>query len=261
MVVAGAGTPTTSKADILRTGAARRLRELPGGTAVLEHLKGRLQSRRSHSQFGEDLHLRTYYDRLAYERGVTVSGGCVVDIGAFRPIVHSNSYLFHRLGWRCVNIDPTPGFRRRFDQVRPSDVNLEIGIAPEVGRATFFLFGTPSVWNTLDAASAAHAVRITGVTPRQIPVTLSRLDTVLDQHLGGHPFEILLVDAEGYDVEILRSGDFSRHRPRVVLIEVAGVSAGTLAANPVVRFLEPHGYTLHSWINPNLMLVREDSTL
>ncbi len=261
MVAFEAGAIPTSRTELLRTGATRRLREVPGGAAVLEHLKGRLQSRRSHSQFGEDLHLRTYYDRLAYERGVAVSTGCVVDIGAFRPIVHSNSYLFHRLGWRCINIDPTPGFRRRFDQVRPSDVNLEIGVAPEAGEATFFLFGMPSVWNTLDPDSAAHAARLTGITPRQVPVTLSRLDTVLDRHLDGAAFEILLIDAEGYDVEILRSGDFSRHRPRVVLIEATDISGATLAGHRVVRFLEPYGYALHSWINPNLMLVREDSTL
>ena len=109
--------------------------------------------------------------------------------------------------------------------------------------------------------SAAHAARVTGVTPLQVPVTLSRLDTVLDRHLDGAAFEILLVDAEGYDVEILRSGDFARHRPRVVLIEATDISGGTLAGHRVVRFLEPYGYTLHSWINPNLMLVREDSTL
>ena len=84
---------------------------------------------------------------------------------------------------------------------------------------------------------------------------------MLDAHLGATPLEMLLIDAEGYDIEILRSCDFSRHRPRVVLIEVAGLSADTLASSPVVLHLREAGYAVHSWINPNLMLVREDSLL
>lgn len=174
-------------------------------------------------------------------------------------MVWSNSYFFYKKRWHGINIDPTPGFKRQFDRVRPRDVNLELGIAPEPGSAVLFLFGVPSVWNTFDGESAEHASHVTGIKPREVPVTLSRLDTILDQHLKGAPLELLLIDAEGYDIEILRANDFSKYRPRVVLIENMSVTPETLTSNPIIRHLDQYGYRLHSWINPNLMLVRDDS--
>lgn len=173
----------------------------------------------------------------------------------------SNSYAFYKRGWHGINIDPTTGFKAKFDRVRRRDTNLELGIAPFSGEATFYLFDTPSVWNTLDAESARHAEQVTGIIPIQVPVKLRSLEAVLDEHLGNQPFEILLIDAEGYDIEIIRSSNFAKYRPRVVLIEVNKASSETLARNPVVTYLRDFGYELQAWIKPNLLLVRNDSLL
>jgi FkbM family methyltransferase len=240
-----------------RTAVSRMVK----GTAILEYVSGFYYRKQSYSQFGEDVHILSYYDRLASERNIRVDTGCIVDIGAFRPITFSNSYLFYKKGWYGINIDPTPGSKRIFDKVRPRDTNLELAISPVDGSSTFFLFGTPSVWNTLDADSAAFASRQTGIKPHEVPVTLSRLDTVLDQHLQGHSFEILSIDAEGLDIEIINANDFSRYKPRVVLVEVMDATGSTLNDTPVAKALNALGYELYSWINPSLMFVRKDSLL
>ncbi len=189
------------------------------GTKTLEKITGRFRRRVGYSQFGEDLHLRSFYDRLAHDRKVVVSGGCVVDVGAFRPIVFSNTYTFYRQGWRGINIDPTPGSMRLFDKVRPRDTNLEVAIATVEGAGSFFLFGTPSVWNTMDSAAAELATKKTGITPQKIEVKLRRLETILDEHLKEQHFEILSIDAEGYDLEILQSNNFEKYAPRLILVE------------------------------------------
>lgn len=238
--------------------AARRLLN---GTSMAERWAGRKRQIVSYSQFGEDAHLLAYYKRLTHERNLRVDRGCVVDIGAFRPISHSNSFAFYQRGWHGINIDPTPGFKRIFDRVRPGDTNLEVGVASRDGMGTFYLFDRPCVWNTLDREAAAYASRVTGKQPQEISVTISRLDTVLDEHLKGEALEILLIDAEGYDLEILQSNNFLKYRPRVIMIEVMAASADSLAEDPVVRHLKEFGYDLFSWVNPNLMLVRHDSLL
>lgn len=241
--------------------AWKTARRLLGETPAAERWSDHKSHVVSYSQFGEDAHLLGYYKRLANERSVRVERGCVVDIGAFRPIIYSNSFAFYQRGWHGINIDPTPGFKRVFDRIRPQDTNLELGVASQEGAATFYLFGTPCVWNTLDLEAAAYATRVTGVTPQEISVRTSRLDTILEEHLKGQALELLLIDAEGYDLEILRSTDFSRYRPRVILIEVMDASTDALAENPVVRHLKEFEYDLFSWVNPNLMLVRHDSIL
>jgi FkbM family methyltransferase len=237
----------------------RIARRLLRGSKLAERLVSLAGSKTSYSQFGEDIHVSSYYARLVDAKKITVKNGYFVDIGAFRPMVRSNSYFFYKQHWHGINIDPTPGFKRSFDKLRPGDLNLEIGIAPEAGPATFFLFGRPSVWNTLDAKSAETASEATGTIPQNVSVNLERLDSVLDRHLNGASLELLLIDAEGYDMEILLSNDFRRFRPRVILIEVMDITAETLVSSPVIKYLCNFGYQLHSWINPNLMLVREDS--
>lgn len=49
-------------------------------------------------------------------------------------------------------------------------------------------------------------------------VTCLRFDTLLAEN-GVHHFDLLHVDAEGYDQEILRLADLDRHRPAIVLFE------------------------------------------
>jgi FkbM family methyltransferase len=240
---------------------AKSFKRILNGTQILERLAGLKQRRQSHSQFGEDVHVRSFYDRLAHDRNIIVDNGCIVDVGAFRPIVYSNSYWFYRQGWHTINIDPTPGSMRMFEKVRPRDTLLEVGVSPTDGSAPFYLFGSPSVWNTMDVESARSAQKITGITPRKIQIQSYRLETILDKYLNGRAFEILSIDAEGFDIEILASNNFAKYRPRLILTELHNVTVKQLAGHPVVSFLEEQNYHLYSWINPNLLFVREDSLL
>ena len=231
------------------------------GVPVAERLNSSLSSKILYSQFGEDVHIRSFYERLAFDRGIKVAKGCIVDIGAFHPMSLSNTYSFYKAGWHCINIDPSPGSMKLFNAIRPKDTNLKIAIASEEREALFYTFGNPSVWNTLDAGAAAEASKKLGCEPTIERVEVRRLDEVLETHLCDRAFEVLLIDAEGLDVDILQSNDWDIYQPRLVLVEVHNVTASTLPENPVVQYLCGLGYALHSWINPNLLFVRADSTL
>ena len=231
------------------------------GDRAYERVSAIKNRQSSYSQFGEDVHMYSFYGRLAHDRDIQVSSGWVVDVGAFRPIIYSNTYLFYKRGWRCINIDATPGTKARFDAMRPSDINLEMAVAREEGDAKFFIFGTPSVWNTMDAEQASRASQATGVMPEVVQVPKRRLATVLKDYLdhSNLDFEILTIDAESCDLEVLESNDFALYRPRIILIEVQRLDVKDIDGGPVAKFLSSKGYTLFSFINPNLMFVRNDS--
>ena len=234
------------------------LRRSVAGTGALEHLDARRYTGTTYSQFGEDAYIEGFYRRLAYWAKIEVTSGWIVDVGAFKPIKYSNTYHFYRQGWRTINIDPTPGSMAAFDKVRPRDINLELAVGPDPGEVTFYVFGQPSVWNTMDVEAARQRQAQSGKAPREVPTRVRRLDDLLDEHLKG-PFELLSIDAEGYDLEILQSNDFSRFAPRLILIEVHDIDLERLAAHPVVTYLAGFGYRLFAWLNPNLLFVRADS--
>src|ERR1700677_1240420 len=97
--------------------------------------------------------------------------------------------------------------------------------------------------------------------PEVVQVPKRRLATVLKDYLdhSNLDFEILTIDAESYDLEVLESNDFALYRPRIILIEVQRLDVKDIDGGPVAKFLSSKGYTLFSFINPNLMFVRNDS--
>src|SRR5262249_42845478 len=52
-----------------------------------------------------------------------------------------------------------------------------------------------------------------------VMVQVETLTALLEQHSWPARFGVLLVDAEGFDLEVLRGLDFSRYRPDIILTE------------------------------------------
>jgi hypothetical protein len=66
--------------------------------------------------------------------------GFYVDIGAFDPIVSSNTHLLHRRGWRGIDVDANPDALPRFAQHRPDDINLNAAVGDEGPPRPYFKF-------------------------------------------------------------------------------------------------------------------------
>lgn len=195
----------------------------------------------SFSQEGEDLIIK----RLFEGRNEGASG-FYVDVGAHHPRICSNTYFFYKKGWRGINIDAKPGTKALFDSERPRDINLELGIAESVGELTYFEFNQPLL-NGFDRTmaemrAADPAWRLTGT--RQIPV--KPLRDVLAEHLPpGQAIDFMTVDVEGLDLQVLRSNDWDRFRPRLILAEDATVVTLDDARNaPLCQYLASVGYTV-----------------
>jgi hypothetical protein len=107
------------------------------------------------------------------------------------------------------------------------------------------VFGQPSVYNTKDPEAATLGEKKTGAKPKIVTVEECRLETILDRYLGGKSFELLAIDAEGYDIEILKSTNFARYAPRIILIEVNLPSFDDIGSNEVFLFLKSAGWQHH----------------
>jgi FkbM family methyltransferase len=191
----------------------------------------------AYSQDGEDMVLR----RLIGPQDI----GFYVDIGAHDPFRFSNTCYFHRRGWRGLNIDADPGAIDAFRRARPRDINLCVGVSDAPGRMIFHRFNEPAL-NTFDIELAAERIRMPAYRIiERIEVPVRRLDDILAEHVPpGQVIDMLSIDVEGLDAQVLMSNDWSKIRPRFLLVEALRISFDDLPKQASYRLATAAGYEL-----------------
>src|SRR5215218_111851 len=180
----------------------------------------------SFSSAGEDMILR-------HVIGSDKMDGFYVDVGAYDPVVGSNTHFFYVNGWRGINVEARPGSRERFQTVRPRDINLEVGVSKEPGSLTYYFISDDSTMNSFSREFLEHTGAIGAVT-REIPVPGMPLCESLERHLpAGQSIDFMSVGVE--------SNDWGRFRPRFVVVEDGEVDA---ERSEIVRFMRGRGYTV-----------------
>jgi FkbM family methyltransferase len=184
----------------------------------------------SFSQEGEDMLLRGIFTNK--------STGFYVDVGAYHPQRFSNTNHFYLAGWRGINIDAMPGSMEPFRQLRPRDINLEIGVSESAETFTYYAFNEPA----LNGFSKEVADRVTEKEQYKLlftkPIPTHPLADILDEHLPvNQTIDFLTIDVEGLDQAVLRSNNWEKYRPVVILTE-------TIHSSPVSgsQFLKNLGY-------------------
>ena len=136
-------------------------------------------------------------------------------------------------------------FRRR----RPKDINMNVGVGAVPGELDYYQF-PDHAYNTFVKARVDELARewghnlVDGRDYHVCKVPVVTLKKLLDEHLpSGQNIDFLSVDAEGMDLEILKSNDWEKYRPDYVLAEVEG-SLSDAGGSEMVRFLRAVGYEL-----------------
>ncbi|MDH4172960.1 MAG: FkbM family methyltransferase [Betaproteobacteria bacterium] len=202
-----------------------------------------IRARGAHyAQWGEDVVLEQFLGAAAPQES------CYVDVGCFHPKKYSNTWRLYRKGWRGINVDVDRVKLDVFDLVRPEDENVCCAIGDAPGEATLYSFGHYSVLSTLDPQKAAEYRRL-GYECAERPVRVRTLTDVFEaSRFRGRRIALLSVDVEGHEEWVLRSLDFTRHRPRLVLVEFHAPTLARMQADPKYRLLAGElGYELVNW--------------
>jgi len=197
-------------------------------------------STRSYSQEGEDMILRRIFEG---ERK-----GFYVDIGAHHPKRFSNTYYFYKQGWRGINIDATPGSMRAFNKSRPTDINIEAPVSRTRQTLTFYMFDEPALngfSKQLSEQRSANGQAYKII--RTIDIETVTLSEILSKHLPkGQLIDFMSIDVEGLDYDVLLSNDWSRFRPKIILVEIPNRSLEDLFKHEITKLLNSEGYVITS---------------
>ena len=192
----------------------------------------------TYSQFGEDVIAQHYLTGI--ERGT------YVDVGCCYPVRASNTYAFYQKGWRGICIDANPESQAAFEEHRPEDVFVHAGIAEQEDERAYYRFSSP-VYNTFDRSRADRVIAKNKPSARflgETKVRLSRLSAVLDRHGSPKKIDLMSIDVEGLEISVIRSNDFAKYRPRLLICELICKSVADALSSEVSRTMTALGYRL-----------------
>ncbi len=192
---------------------------------------------RAYSSEGEDLILRRIFDKK--QKGV------YIDVGAHHPFRVSNTYLLYKQNWTGINIDPMPGSKALFNKHRPKDINLEVGVSETKQQRTYFIFNEPALntFSTEKVKEYTQAARYWVVAEKKID-TLP-LAEILDKYLAKDvAIDMMTIDAEGLDLQVLRSNNWDKYRPTYVLAESPPFEVFETGNSELCQFMQQVGYRM-----------------
>lgn len=191
----------------------------------------------SYSQMKEDV----FIDSIVKGK----KDGFYVDIGANHPTRFSNTMRFYKRGWHGINVEPNFRNYKVILAARPRDINLNLGIAEQKGDLTFYSFvpDTLSTFSREESQSyVADGYRL--IEEKKIPV--DSLSSVFDTYCKNVEIDFITIDTEGYDLQVLKSSDWKKWRPRIVCIESSKHSISGKAESKSTAeedFLGAQGYS------------------
>jgi FkbM family methyltransferase len=182
--------------------------------------------------------------------------GFYVDLGAGHPVADNVSFWFYLRGWRGLVVEPQRRLAELYRHVRPRDRVVAALVADRVGKADFHEVESMHGFSTM-LPDAAQAARELGAAVATLSLPVTTLAALFAEH-GVERVDFLKIDVEGAEAQVLAGADWSRWRPRIVVLEA--VAPGTMA--PAWEAWEPlltrNGYRFGLFDGLNRFYVAEE---
>lgn len=163
----------------------------------------------SYAQNMEDIHLAALLD--------ADRPGFYIDVGGGHVVADNVSFFFYEKGWRGIVVEPQSALASAYRTVRPRDVIVEALAGQAPGDMAFHQADQYHGLSTTIAGNAAIAAdKGVSSTVKRLPVTT--LAALCAAHAPAQ-IDFLKVDVEGAEADVLAGNDWTRFRPRVVVIE------------------------------------------
>lgn len=206
----------------------------------------------SYSQSHEDLVI----DKLLKK----TKKGFYIDIGAYDPYRFNNTYRFYKKGWNGVNIEPDSNNYLKFVKKRPKDINLNIGIGAKEGRFIFYRF-FPDTLSTFYEKNANKYIKEDFKLVNKIKLPVKKLSYVFSKYCAKREISFISIDVEGNEIEILKSNNWNKYRPKIICVEAYTPSSEkkySKKKSKLERFMESKNYKLVYSNNNSVNLIFKD---
>lgn len=194
---------------------------------------------KSYSQEGEDMILRRHFEN--YKKGF------FIDVGAHHPKRFSNTYYFYKKGWNGINIDAMPGSMKLFNKFRPNDINLEKAVSDKKQFLKYYSFNEPALNGFSKELSEQRNEQENYQVEFTKEICTFSLEEILDENLPPNQIiDFLSIDVEGLDFRVLKSNNFKKYRPEIILVEILEFEFNKIEHSEIFKFLKLNEYSIFS---------------
>lgn len=167
----------------------------------------------------------------------------LLEVGAAHPEMISISLPLRELGWNIISVEPNPEFCAEFRK-RNLPILEYAASAKDIGQASFKISPNLVSCSALEIKPPYRdydkAVGWTENDYKTIEVQAFTLNTILQKH---HPnlqvIDAMIVDTEGWELEVLDGFDLERFSPKVVCLENLDNS------QTYISYMKERGYILN----------------
>lgn len=161
------------------------------------------------------------------------------------PKRFSNTYLYYKIGWNGINIEPRPGSKKLFDKYRKRDINIEAAISNSTESLTYYVFDDPALNSFDKELSFDRANKTKYKILNEIHIQPKTLSEVLYENLhAGQKIDFLTIDTEGFDLSVLKSNDWEKYKPDIILCEDTEFSINSPSKSEIYNYLIEKDYYL-----------------
>jgi len=203
-----------------------------------------------YAQFGQDQIIEQFFNTHPARAKV------FVEVGAFDGVHYSNvRRLYERYGWTGLSIEPVQkNFEKLSRSYQGSGVKcVRAAVSDKEGELEMNVSSYPHLpdWGS-DTASLSGGdkerwTREYGVSWKKETVVVKTLTTLLRES-DFSEIDLLSVDAEGCDLAVLKSLDFSLFQPQLIIVEYGN------EREAILGFLGEQGYSLYQDNGQDLLL-------
>jgi len=198
------------------------------------------EAKNYYSQFGQDLFVLKKISNNKQEK-------VFVDVGANHPINGNNTYLLELNGWKGIAIEPQEKLRKLWLSSRKTKC-IGCVVGPE-NKEVIFIEGDA---DRCGLSGVEGFNKYDDNNYKKVLLQQKRLDDILAEN-SIKRVDYLSIDVEGYEMNVLKSIDFSKIDIKLIGIEndlgfkyipIIGKRLGSeLGNNALRKFLKDKGYT------------------
>ncbi len=214
----------------------------------------------SFSQIGEDRIVFYLFSRL----GVALKDVKYLDLGAAYPIGSNNTYLFYQYGASGCLVEADPDYFQDYQRMRPRDLAIHAAVLPElsvdkVDRLVEFYKTRDPGWSTASPShlEIAKSRNKADVDTQSIKVPAMSINEIFKVINYSDNFDLLSVDVEGLDSDIIKEINFSKIRPKIIIVENKFDANNNVFIPETQLFLHQNSYMLFASTYVNSIFVDE----